>query len=421
MTWVAMALGAIAVMGTLAAADDVLRVTLDDALALLRRQSPELLAGTLKVQAAAGDVRTARLLPNPVVSAGVGNLPLGRTNPSGLAAGQTVTATVGVEQEIPLWGKRGARIEAAEQRRIGAAAERADLERQLAFEVRSRFVSLLEATERLHLASENLDRYRETIRVSAARAREGDISPAELDKVRLEERSFAHEVDDAALDRREASAALLPLLGSPAADVEAVGTLAIPTVPSDVDALVAQALARRPDVKAAERERAAAEASLRLARREPLPNVTVGLGYTHSEFQISGDLANQIGTTFSVPVPVFDRNQGNIIRAEAEALAAGHELDHVKLAAAQEVRSAVTRYDVARTRAQRFADGFLRQATDARKAAEASYREGAVSLLEFLEAERTAIQTARDNLDALREVNTAAYDITRAAALEVSP
>ena len=81
----------------------------------------------------------------------------------------------------------------------------------------------------------------------------------------------------------------------------------------------------------------------------------------------------------------------------------------------------MTRYDVARTRAQRFADGFLRQATDARKAAEASYREGAVSLLEFLEAERTAIQTARDNLDALRVVNTAAFDITRAAALEVSP
>ena len=67
------------------------------------------------------------------------------------------------------------------------------------------------------------------------------------------------------------------------------------------------------------------------------------------------------------------------------------------------------------------ADGFLRQATDARRAAEASYHEGAVSLLEFLEAERTAIQTARDDLDALRDVNTAAYDITRAAALEVSP
>ena len=181
-----MALGAIAVMGTLAAADDVLRVTLDDALALLRRQSPELLVGTLKVQAAAGDVRTARLLPNPTVSAGVGNLPLGRTNPPGLSVGQTVTANVGVEQEIPLWGKRGARIEAAEQKRMGAEAERADLERQLAFEVRSRFVALLEATERLHLASENLDRYRETIRVSEARAREGDISPAELDKVRLE-------------------------------------------------------------------------------------------------------------------------------------------------------------------------------------------------------------------------------------------
>src|SRR5204863_4302406 len=138
----------------------------------------------------------------------VGNLPLGQTNPPGLSAGQTVTATVGVAQEIPLWGKRGARIEAAEQKRIGAEAGRADLERQLAFEVRSRFVALLEATARLRLARENLDRYRESVRITGARAHEGDISAAEFDKVALEQRVFEHEVADAELDRREAVAAL---------------------------------------------------------------------------------------------------------------------------------------------------------------------------------------------------------------------
>src|SRR5262249_4809885 len=108
-------------------------------------------------------------------------------------------------------------------------------------------------------------------------------------------------------------------------------------------------------------------------------------------------------------------------RAEAEALASRHDTDRVRLAIAQEVRSAVTRYDIARARVQRFADGFLRQAREARRAAEASYREGAVSLLEFLAAERTAIPTPRDELDALPEVNPAALEVRRAAALEVSP
>src|SRR5439155_1389135 len=186
-----------------------------------------LLAGALHVRAAHGDVVTAGLLPNPTLSAGVGNFPLGRTNPSGIGVGDTVVSQVGLEEEILLPGKRGARLAAARRREAAAAAERADLERRLAFELRARFVALLEASERL---------------------------------------------------------------------------------------------ARRPDLEAAERAREAAEAALRLARAERWPNPTLGVQYTHSEFQVSGDLADQVGTSVSVPLPVFNRNQGEIERAEAEAL-----------------------------------------------------------------------------------------------------
>jgi outer membrane protein, heavy metal efflux system len=416
-----LALALLLVAPPAAPGEETLRVSLEEALAMLRRQSPELLAEALRVRAAQGELTTARLLPNPVVTAGVGNLPLGRTNPHGLGVGDTVTSTFGAEQEVPLWGKRGARIEAARDRTEAAKATRADVDRQLAFEVRSRFVALLEASERLRLARENLDRYRESVRITGSRAREGDISAAEFDKVALEQRSFEHEVADAELDRREAVAALLPLLGSPAADIEPVGELALPEAPEATDRLIADALARRPDLHAAEGTREAAEAALRLARAERWPNVTVGLEYTHSEFLVSGDLPNTLGTTFSLPVPVFDRNQGEIAKAEAEALIAKHEVDKLRLEIPQEIRSAVTRYTIARDRVRRFEDGFLRQARDARQSAEASYREGVVSLLEFLEAERAYVQTVRDRLDALRDVNTAAFEVTRAAALEVSP
>jgi len=409
------------VASSAARGEDVARVTLDDALALLHRQSPELLAGVLQARAARGDTISARLLPNPVLSGGVGNFPLGQTNPPGLSVGETVTANVGVAQEIPMWGKRGAKIDAAVGKQAAAEATAADLDRRLTFEVRSRFVALLEARERLDLARENLDRYRETVRVSEARAREGDISPAEFDKIALEQRGFEHEVADAEVDRRAAVAALLPLLGIAAPDVDPVGTLTLPTVRDDVDHLVDEALARRPDLRAAERSREAAEASLRLARAQRLPNPTLGLQYTHSEFLISGDLANQLGTSFSVPLPVFDRNQGDIVRAEAEALIARHEVDQLRLEIPQEIRAAATSYTVARAQVERFESAFLRQAEEARSAAEASFREGAVSVLEFLEAERTFIQTQRDHLDALRDANVAAFDLTKAAALEASP
>jgi cobalt-zinc-cadmium efflux system outer membrane protein len=406
---------------SIARGDDSVRLTLDDALALLRRQSPELLAGALRVRAARGDVVTAGLLPNPTVAGSVENLPLGRTNPRGLGAGDTVVGTVGVQQEFLLWGRRGARLDAARGREASAEAEHADLDRRLAFEVRSRFVGLLESGDRLRLARENLARYRETVGVSERRAREGDISPAELDKIALEQRRFEREVAEAEVDRREAVAGLLPLLGVSARDVDPVGTLTLPAARDDVDPLIAEALGRRPDLRAAERAREAAEAALRLARAERWPDPTLGLQYTHSQFEVSGDLANQLGTSFSVPLPVFDRNQGEVVRAEAEALAARHEVDRLRLEIPQEVRSAAASYAVARERVRRFEGGFLRQAEAARRAAETSYREGAVSPLEFLEAERADIETQRDHLDALRDANIAAFALTEAAALEASP
>ena len=302
-----------------------------------------------------------------------------------------------------------------------AGAERADLDRRLAFEVRARFVRTLVAGERLRLARENLTHYRETVRVSRERADAGEISAAEFDKIALEQRGFEHEVADAEIERRQAVAELLPLLGLDVADLVPVGELRLPAARTDTDTLVSEALRRRPDLTAAERAAEAAEAALRLARAERWPNVTVGVQYTHDEFQVAGNLANSLGANFSLPLPLVNRNQGEIQRAEAEALIARREVQKLRLGIPQEVRTAVTSYTVAGERVRRFEEAFLRQSEDARRAAEVSYREGAISLLEFVEAERTFIQTQRDHLDALLDGHTAAFDVTRAAALEAAP
>src|SRR5205814_1168822 len=102
-------------------------------------------------------------------------------------------------------------------RAVRRAALMVELERHLAFELRARFIALLEARERLRLTRADLDRYRQTVRVSETRAREGDISRAELDKIGLEQRGFEREASEAEGDRREAVAGLVPLLGVDAA------------------------------------------------------------------------------------------------------------------------------------------------------------------------------------------------------------
>jgi len=106
---------------------------------------------------------------------------------------------------------------------------------------------------------------------------------------------------------------------------------------------------------------------------------------------------------------------------EWKALIARDEVQKLRLEIPQEVRAAVTGYTVARERVRRFEEAFLGQARTARHAAEVSYREGAVSLLEFLEAERASLETEGDHLEALQDAHRAAFEITRAAALEVTP
>src|SRR6185295_6872138 len=135
-----------------------------------------------------------------------GNLPLGRTNPAGLHAGDTVTSQVGLEQELVLWGKRAARIAAATGKQAEAEAERRDLERTLTFEVETRFVAVQVAEERLRVARQNLDQYRETVRVTRARQRAGDVAPSEVDKIALEQRAFEREVGQGEIERSEAVA-----------------------------------------------------------------------------------------------------------------------------------------------------------------------------------------------------------------------
>src|SRR5439155_26542066 len=105
------------------------------------------------------------------------------------------------------------------------------------------------------------------------------------------------------------------------------------------------------------------------ARGERWPSPSLGVQYTHSVYQVSGDLADKVGKSVSVPLPVFNRNQGEIERAEAEALIARREVEKLRLAIPQEVRSAVASYRIARERVARFADAFLRQAGEARHAA----------------------------------------------------
>lgn len=393
-------------------------LTLDDALALARQHSPRVQTAEQQIRAAHGDLTTARTYPNPVLAGSTGNFALGHTNPHGLDASDTVVGQVGISEEIILPGKRRAQREAAESGVAQAEAERSDTLRDVATSVRQQFATAQIATEAVRVARENLARYRDTVRVNAQRATAGAIAPAEADRIALEEAGFEKLVADAEGDRRTALATLAELLGLEPGEVETRGPIALPSLSTNVDALTTQALEQRADLRASEHAADAADANLRLAHANAIPNPTVGVQYTHSEFQVSGDLADSMGVSLSLPLPILDRNQGGIERSAAEAQMAHSAVDTLKRTIPREIATAAAAYTAARDRVQHFERDYLQQAGRARAAAEASYREGAISLLELLEAERAARQTQRDYLDALRDGHVAAAALQHAAGVE---
>ncbi len=375
-------------------------VTLSEALGLLETQNPDALAAQLQVAEAEAEKVTARLYPNPSLSVDTDNIALGHTTPPGLSVGQTIGTTVRVDQLFVLWGKRPLRIASAEMGVASAQEQRRDALRLLRAAVKDAFYRCLHDQRQLAFAEDNQRRYEQVVALNERRFHSGDISEAEFRKIALEQLKYVAQTEDARRALAESQQLLGRLLGVGAA-VAAAGELAAPPVTVGADDALQAALENRPDWAALQRARERAQLDLRLARRERYPDVTLGVDYTNSQFVIAGDNRNTMGFGFSVPVPLLNQNQGDIAKAEVALRQAENDQSRLRLDVAQEVQTALAGYESAQRLRQTFESGYLEHARITLDAAEASYRAGAASLIELLDAERTYTSTQTDYLDAL--------------------
>jgi cobalt-zinc-cadmium efflux system outer membrane protein len=426
----AWALVTLAVFGARAARADELTSAQAVAIALARNH--DAIAARLEIEGAELNVVQARLYPNPVLSYGAANLVLGQGNRQGAFnvdpgfLSQPVQS-VGVTQVLDVWLKRGARRRAAEEGVTRQRLVTEDALREVVFAVRSAFADVVREQGERDLARDMAGRYAETVRLSQARLRAGDISEAELRKIELESIRYQNAVVDAETQwdvSRGRLAALLSLPSAQALPGERVrDSGARPTF--DVARLTAQALERRPDLRAAGAARTVAEAELSAAKREALPDLALGAAYTHSDFTISGDNPNTLGVSLALPLPLFDRNQANVGRAQLDIRRAENEGARLRVEVSRDVFEAVRRATRASTllrtyegasavTATRDTGGMLSRAETALRVAEKSYVAGAASLLDLLEAQRTFLQTSAEYLRALYDFRQAEIDVAHA-------
>jgi outer membrane protein, heavy metal efflux system len=381
------------------------QLTLGEAVSLALRENPTVRAKEFERQSVSANEITAGLRPNPTAEF------RGEQFTPGGSSGAAITQyTLSIGQPIELGGKRQRRVDSARAATRVTGYELADLRRQTVFQVKKSFTDILIARDTLALAEENLKTLDELERVQRFREEKGDIS--QLDLLRIQVQRFAFERD--ALDARQAMRAAkiaLRAVTSPdrvGGDFEVVGDLTYRDVSYSQTELYRLVMQNRPDIRAAEAAREKARADVNLARANAWWDITPQIEYQ----RIGPD--NTIGFGISLPIRIFDRNQGEIARTRADVLRANATREAVAIQALADVDAALSTLRSEAEKVKVLTDSYLPKARQTRDTVEYAYRRGGISLLDFLDAQRSYRETALEYLRALGNHRIAVYQLEAA-------
>lgn len=361
-------------------------ISLDQAVDLAIAHNHALKADrTLILQNQAQEI-TANLRPNPTLNFDSQFLPV--FSPSDFSndnLNQVQQFDLGVGYLFERGKKRQHRLLAAKDATAVTTAQVSDDERMLTFNVGSQFVSVLLAESTLQFAELDLKSFQNTVDISEVQYKAGYISEGDYLKIKLQLLQFQTDVSSARLARVQALVSLRELLGYDAvpANYDVVGDLSYQPLPATLEDLQLKALQDRPDYRAAVLGVTAAQSQIGLAKANAKVDVTATVYYTHT----SGE--NSASFFLNFPMPIFDRNQGEIARTgyvlnQAQELQAG--ANDTVLA---DVSSAYEQLRSNEEVVKLYTSGYLKEAQDSRDISEYAYKRGATSLLDFLDAERS--------------------------------
>jgi outer membrane protein, heavy metal efflux system len=387
-------------------------VTLEQALDLAKRNNPSLQASqTLVLQNKAQEI-TANLRPNPVLSWDSQFLPL--FSPS-LWSDSNYWETqaqydVGIGYLFERGKKRQRRLDAAKSTTAVTEAQVSDAQRTVLANAAQLFVAALLAKSNLEFAEGLFDSYKKTVQISEERHQAGSMSRNDMLKIQLQSLQFESDVSNAQLVRAQALASLRQLLGfdSVPPDYAVVGSLAYEPVTAQLDDLQSRALTNRPDLQAAQRSVTASESQVGLAKANGKVDLNVTFDYTRLN-------QSNLGAFYvTVPLPVFNKNQGEIARTQYAVAQAQFQRKAAEQQVLTDVRNAYEGLRRSEQMVQLYDKGYLDKATESLDITKFSYEHGADSLLDFLDAERSYRSTQLSYRQALATYMTSLEQLRQA-------
>ncbi len=381
-------------------------LTLDMAIERLVRANLDLRAKSLEIPQAQADVLTAGLRANPILFADAQLIPVYQEFSEDRPGGST-QYDINVTIPLDLNRKRRARVDSACRARRVLEAQYQDAVRQTIANLATAYVDVLAARETVRYARSSIEGLGRLQRATQALRQQGEATAADLTRVEIQRDSAEIGLEESEEALRQAKRALAPLLNLPPARAEALelrGTIhdrAGPAPPGGT--LVRIALEGRPDLVAARLGIARAEADVRLGEAERFQDVFLLVQpYTfqdNSPFDRKSAHSAAVGVT--VPLPLFNRNQGNIQRARINVAQSRTELAQLEQAVETEVLQAERRYAVSRNAVGRIERDLLPAASRVRDDALKLYQAGEEDIVVYLNAQREYNDLVRQYRDTL--------------------
>lgn len=362
------------------------RITLDEAIDLALKNSPAIKAARTQIDQNRAQEITAKLRPNPVLSWDTQFLPF--FTPDGFTAdniNQNSQFDIGIGYLFERGRKRQARLQAARDQTSVTTATVADNERALKFNVAQQFINVLLAESNLDFALQDLKTFENTVNINQERFNAGAISKNDFLKIKIQLLQNQTAVAAARLAKAQALFSLRQLMGyqSVPRDYDVAGDLEFVPLNATEEILEATALEQRSDLRAAKLGVTAAQSQIRLAKANGKQDLNVAFDYSHVAGTSSGTFF------FNIPLPVFNRNQGEIARTRFALTQADFTAKAAEETVLTDVRNAYESVKDNEEIVNLHRSGYLDQARESRDITEFSYQQGAAALLDFLDAERS--------------------------------
>jgi cobalt-zinc-cadmium efflux system outer membrane protein len=312
--------------------------------------------------------------------------------------------------------KRELRQQSAQEGTAITVSQYADQERNLLFNLRTAFVQTLQQKAILDLTRDSLAFYNRLLDVSNERLKAGDIARVDFQRLELQRVQFETDVQTALVGLRTAKIQLLMLLNerTPVEQLDVTGTFDFSTEVRPLEDFRNLALNNRPDLKAAMQAIEKAQTDHKLAVANGSVDPTFG-----ADFARNPPIPVYLGVNVSIPLRIFDRNQGEKLRTQQDITRNERLRDAASAQVFNDVDSAYATIESNLTLLRPYKETYLRDATEVRETVSFAYTRGGASLLDFLQAQQDYRSTELNYLNLVGSYLTAAAQLNLSVGQEV--